>query len=51
MLEYIEKKSVNSLYLPFVALQQLCEVAVVCMQKTSHRLEPLCLRMRYVVSG
>jgi non-ribosomal peptide synthetase component F len=30
MLEYIEKKSVNSLYLPFVALQQLCEVAVVC---------------------
>lgn len=30
MLDYIEKKSVASLYLPFVALQQLCEVATVC---------------------
>ena len=29
MLQYIEAKSVVSLYLPFVALQQLCEVAAV----------------------
>lgn len=34
MLDYIETKAVVSLHLPFVALQQLCEVAVVCFEMT-----------------